>query len=42
VTPAVQVVLVSRGSETQALMARMPGFVAARADGGAVLYQRTG
>jgi hypothetical protein len=42
VTPAVQIVLVARGSETQALMARMPGFIAARTDGGAVLYQRTG
>jgi hypothetical protein len=41
-TPAVQVVLVSRGSQTQALMARMPGFVAARADRRAILYERTG
>ncbi|MGH2868576.1 MAG: hypothetical protein ACRDNK_13575 [Solirubrobacteraceae bacterium] len=41
-TPAVHVVLVSRGSETQALMARTPGFIAARADGGAVLYERIG
>jgi hypothetical protein len=42
VTPSVRVVLVSRGSQTQALMARLPGFVAARGDAGAVLYERTG
>jgi hypothetical protein len=41
-TPAVRVVLVSRGSGTQALMARMSGFIATRADGAAVLYERIG
>lgn len=40
VTAAVRVALVSRGSPTQALMERMPGFVAARADATAVLYER--
>ena len=39
--PAVRVVIVSRGSPTQALMARMPGFVAERADGTAVVYERS-
>jgi hypothetical protein len=42
VTSAVRVVLVSRGSATQALMARLPGFAAARIDGSVVLYARTG
>lgn len=41
VTPAVDIVLVTRGSATQTLMARMPGFVAARTDATAVLYERT-
>lgn len=41
VTPAVRVVLVSRGSPTQALMARLPGFTAQRADRTAVLYERS-
>jgi hypothetical protein len=40
-TASVRVVLVSRGSATQALMARLPGFVRARADAGAVMYERT-
>ncbi|MGA9859056.1 MAG: hypothetical protein WBQ18_14420 [Solirubrobacteraceae bacterium] len=41
-TAGVRVVLVTRGSQSQALMARMPGFVAARADRSAILYERTG
>jgi hypothetical protein len=40
VTPAVNVVVVSRGTQTQALMSHMPNFVAERVDGDAVLYQR--
>lgn len=39
---AVKVVLVSRGSHTQSLMARMPDFVAARVSAGTVMYERTG
>jgi hypothetical protein len=39
--PAVRVVIVSRGSPAQALMARMPGFVAGRADATAVVYERS-
>jgi hypothetical protein len=39
--PDVRVVLVSRGTQTQILMARMPGFVATRADGTAVMYERS-
>lgn len=38
--PAVHVVLVSRGTQTQELMARMPGFVAAQTSGDAVMYER--
>lgn len=41
VTSAVRVVLVGRGTRTQALMARIPGFVAARGDGTEVVYERT-
>ncbi len=41
VTPAVRVVLVSRGSATQALMARMPGFVVQRATPAVVVYVRS-
>ena len=40
--PAVRVVLVARGSPTQALMANTPGFAVARADPGTILYARTG
>jgi hypothetical protein len=42
VAPAVKVVLVSRGSSAQALMARLPEFVSERADRTAVLYERDG
>ena len=42
VTPAVHVVLVTRGTPTQALMARMPEFVVARSDATTVLYERVG
>ena len=42
ITQAVRVVLVSRGTLTQALMARMPGFAPARSDARAVLYERIG
>ncbi len=42
VVPAVKVALVARGSQTQALMARMPGFAAAHGDGATVMYERTG
>ena len=38
--PAVKVVLVSRGTQTQTLMARMPGFVAVGGDGGTAMYER--
>jgi hypothetical protein len=38
--PRVRVVLVSRGSRTQALMARTPGFVAARSDRTVIMYER--
>ena len=41
-TSAVHVVLVSRGSPAQALMARTPGFAVARSDTAAILYARTG
>ncbi|MBV9820238.1 MAG: hypothetical protein JOZ07_18055 [Solirubrobacterales bacterium] len=37
---AVRVVLVSRGAATQRLMARMPGFVAARSSRSVVMYER--
>jgi hypothetical protein len=40
VTAAVRVVLVSRGSPTQALMASLPGFTVARSDATALLYER--
>jgi hypothetical protein len=40
VTPAVQVVLVSRGSDAQKLMARTGSFTVARADATTVLYER--
>lgn len=40
VTAAVRVALVSRGSPTEALMARLPGFIPARSDHTAVLYER--
>ena len=40
--PAVRVVLVSRGSQTQTLMARTPGFTVARTDASTILYERTG
>jgi hypothetical protein len=40
VASSVRVVLVSRGSRTAALMAHLPGFVAARGDGTTVLYER--
>jgi X-X-X-Leu-X-X-Gly heptad repeat protein len=39
-TSAVNVVLVSRGTATQTLMSRMPGFVQARTDGVAIMYER--
>ncbi|HEX8976284.1 MAG TPA: hypothetical protein VF781_07220, partial [Solirubrobacteraceae bacterium] len=42
VTPAVRVVLVGRGTPTDALMARLPGFTAARRDRTTVMYQRIG
>lgn len=42
VAPAVRVVLVSRGSPAQALMARMPGFVVQRTDHAVVVYVRAG
>jgi hypothetical protein len=42
VGPAVRVVLVGRGTATQALMARLPDFTLARSDGGTVMYERTG
>jgi hypothetical protein len=42
VTPAVRVVLVARGTQTQSLMARMPDFVLARSQGGTMMYQRAG
>jgi hypothetical protein len=41
-TPAVKVVLVSRGTPTQALMTRVPGFVAAGSDDKAIIYERIG
>lgn len=41
VTPAVHVVLVARGTRTQALMARLPGFAAASGDRTTVMYVRT-
>ena len=41
-TERVRVVLVTRGTATQALMARMPGFVAARSDATTILYARRG
>lgn len=41
VAPAVRVVLVSRGTQTQALMEHMPDFVAARSQGETVMYERT-
>ncbi len=41
VNGSVRVVLVSRGSRTAALMARMGAFTAQRADGATVLYERT-
>lgn len=42
VTPAVRVVLVGRGTRTAALMARLPGFAAARSDRTTVMYERSG
>jgi hypothetical protein len=42
VAPAVRVVLVTRGTATQALMARLSGFTAARGDARTVMYERTG
>jgi hypothetical protein len=42
VAPPVRVVLVGRGTPTQSLMARLPGFTAARSDASTVMYERTG
>jgi hypothetical protein len=42
VRSAVRVVLVARGTATQALMARLPDFTAARSDRTTVMYERTG
>jgi hypothetical protein len=42
VAPSVRVVLVGRGTATQALMARLPDFTLARTDGSTVMYERTG
>jgi hypothetical protein len=42
VTAIVRVALVSRGSAAATLMARMPGFVVARSDATAVIYERAG
>jgi hypothetical protein len=42
VVPKVRVVLVGRGTPTQALMAQMPQFTAARADATTILYERVG
>jgi hypothetical protein len=42
VTSAVRVVLVGRGTRTQALMASLPNFTAARSDRTTVMYERTG
>lgn len=41
-TAGVRVVLVTRGSAAQALMGRMPGFVATQSDRTAVVYERRG
>jgi hypothetical protein len=38
--PSVRVVLVAQGSQTQALMARMPDFTLARSQGGELMYER--
>jgi hypothetical protein len=39
---SVRVVLVGRGTPTETLMSRTPGFVQARADGSAIMYRRAG
>jgi hypothetical protein len=41
-TSAVKVVLVSRGTATQTLMSRTPGFVQTRTDATAIMYERAG
>jgi hypothetical protein len=42
VTPAVRVVLVDRGTQTQTLMARMPDFQPAGGDRTTAVYERVG
>jgi hypothetical protein len=42
VAAPVRIVLVGRGTPTQALMARQTGFTATRSDANTIMYQRTG
>ena len=41
-TPAVRIVLVGRGTATQTLMSRTPGFVQTRTDASTIMYARAG